>query len=351
MARYPLELPKTSVVWLMRSTGPSLRASTWAGYVLIKVDGKWHYIHVYIMKTLLGKEVPKGHVVHHRDSQRYNNTEANLVVVSCQVNAQARVKASGCSSQYKGVRLTESGKWQVYIRMKKVKVSLGTYSDPTKAGMAYDIAALAIHGEVAGTNGLLTEEERQKVLSNRDKYMPKVPAETARSLAHKSQIRHALQNPGPITCTLEGHPCVPVGVDTMQVDEESWAKVAPYKWNKDSNGYAHAYILVGDEWVLVAAHRYLMGCEPNDGRIIDHKDNDKLNNRLDNLRVVTTSQNARNKTKKADCSSQFRGVSWHKQTGKWQAQIGGEYLGHFDTEEDASKAYEARYAELEAAQS
>ena len=92
-----------------------------------------------------------------------------------------------------------------------------------------------------------------------------------------------------------------------------------------------------------------MGCQPFDGRIIDHKDHDKLNNRLDNLRVVTASQNSRNRTKKANCSSQFRGVSWHKQAGKWQARINGEYLGLFEIEEDASKAYEARYMELELA--
>ena len=223
-------------------------------------------------------------------------------------------------------------------------------SDPKEAGRVYDIAALAIHAEQAGTNGLLTEEESQEVLSNPDKYRPKRPAETARSLAHKAEVRHALENPGPITRTPEGYPFVPVGNDRMIVDEDSWPKVAPYKWHKDSCGYAQAYILIGDEWVLVKAHRYLMGCQSFDGRIIDHKDNDKLNNRLDNLRDVTASQNASNRTKKANCSSQFRGVCWNKKSGKWQADINGEYLGMFDIEKEASKAYEARYSELAAAQ-
>ena len=90
------------------------------GYVLIKVDGKLQLLHGYIMKTLLGEEVPKGHVVHHRDGRRYNNTDANLAVVSRQVNAQARVKASGCSSPYTGVYLIKSGKWGAQIRMEKV---------------------------------------------------------------------------------------------------------------------------------------------------------------------------------------------------------------------------------------
>ena len=75
-----------------------------AGYVQITVGGKLQMLHVYITKVLLGQEVPEGHVVHHIDGMRYNNTDANLAVVSRQVNAQAKIKASGCSSKYKGVR-------------------------------------------------------------------------------------------------------------------------------------------------------------------------------------------------------------------------------------------------------
>ena len=243
-----------------------------------------------------------------------------------------------------------SGKWQAEIQ-DEVNIYLGSYTDPKKAGRAYDIAALAIHAEHAGTNGLLTEEERQKVLSNRDKYRPKRPAESAKSLAFKAQIRYALENPGPITRTPEGDPFVRVGDGTMRVDEESWAKVAPYTWNKDPAGYALARILVGDKWVLQRAHRYLMGCQPHDGRIIDHLDHNKLNNRLDNLRVVTASQNLRNRTKKANCSSQFRGVTWDKQAGKWAARIRlgngkRKRLGLYDIEKDASDAYEAKFKEL-----
>jgi hypothetical protein len=81
-----------------------------------------------LIKTLLGKEVPEGHVVHHKNGQRYNNTEANLAVVSSRVNAQAKVKDSGCSSKYKGVISTKSGKWGARITVGE-GCQPGTYSD------------------------------------------------------------------------------------------------------------------------------------------------------------------------------------------------------------------------------
>ena len=68
---------------------------------------------------------------------------------------------------------------------------------------------------------------------------------------------------------------------------------------------------------------------------IDHKDRNKLNNNIENLRVVTQQQNQFNKNGK--------GYSWHKGTKKWQVQImtNGEYEygGLFINEEDAKNKY------------
>ncbi len=49
-------------------------------------------------------------------------------------------------------------------------------------------------------------------------------------------------------------------------------------------------------------------------------------------------------------TSKYRGVSWHKRDGKWQAQIKvageNENLGFFDDEEEAARAFDTRAAEL-----
>ena len=81
------------------------------------------------------------------------------------------------------------------------------------------------------------------------------------------------------------------------------------------------------------------------GRQIDHIDQDRLNNRSDNLRAATRSQNAQNRSKRQGCTSRFKGVSWKKSLGKWQAAVHSNgksiYLGVFETEIDAAKAYDA----------
>lgn len=76
---------------------------------------------------------------------------------------------------------------------------------------------------------------------------------------------------------------------------------------------------------------------------IDHRDLNKVNNLIDNLRLATSSQNACNRGKRRGCSSEYKGVSFHKATGKWasQIQVDGKRksLGFFVTELEAHLAW------------
>lgn len=78
-----------------------------------------------------------------------------------------------------------------------------------------------------------------------------------------------------------------------------------------------------------------------DGLVIDHIDQNRSNNLIENLRVCTFQQNHFNRGKQANNKSGFKGVSWHKQKQKWVAQIKIEgrnkFLGFFT---DPVKAYE-----------
>lgn len=75
---------------------------------------------------------------------------------------------------------------------------------------------------------------------------------------------------------------------------------------------------------------------------IDHINQDKSDNRLSNLRDVPKELNQRNGTRKSNNTSGVPGVTWHKQRGKWCAQVnvlGIHYhVGLFDDIENADKA-------------
>lgn len=84
--------------------------------------------------------------------------------------------------------------------------------------------------------------------------------------------------------------------------------------------------------------------------VVDHYDRNRSNNSLENLKWVTISDNSLNRTKSINCSSKFIGVSWHKNSKKWRTQIciNGKkhYIGTFDNELDAAKAYEKKKISL-----
>jgi hypothetical protein len=93
---------------------------------------------------------------------------------------------------------------------------------------------------------------------------------------------------------------------------------------------------------LVSFHRSAISASA--GLDVDHIDGDSLNNKRDNLRPATRSQNARNSRSSKGSSSQFKGVSWNKRQRKWVSRImvRGKTinLGTFDNERDAGRAYD-----------
>lgn len=85
-------------------------------------------------------------------------------------------------------------------------------------------------------------------------------------------------------------------------------------------------------------------------KVIDHIDNDKTNNREDNLRIISQRANTNFGFDKKKCRSRFRGVSPANNGTSWTAKIYIEgqlnYLGIYKSEEEASQAYQKALKEL-----
>ena len=83
---------------------------------------------------------------------------------------------------------------------------------------------------------------------------------------------------------------------------------------------------------------------------VDHVDRDKLNNRIENLRPATRGQNVVNSKVRSDNPYGYKGVTYHKASGKYAAQTMKDqvriHIGLFDTPEQAATAYNQKIEEL-----
>ena len=82
--------------------------------------------------------------------------------------------------------------------------------------------------------------------------------------------------------------------------------------------------------------------------VVDHIDNNPLNNNVDNLQLISQRENA-SKDRKGG-TSKYVGVCWDKNNNKWMSSIyinnKSKYLGRFENEYDAYLAYKAEIKNL-----
>lgn len=126
-----------------------------------------------------------------------------------------------------------------------------------------------------------------------------------------------------------------------RLDDEDYERYCSYFWQVTSG--KKRYCVRKEEGKILWLHREIMGSP--EGRIVDHRDGDGLNNQRSNLRVVTAAQNTFNTRKQSrQTSSCFKGTYYNTSKGKWLARLvfeGVSYnLGAFDEEKSAAEAYD-----------
>lgn len=135
------------------------------------------------------------------------------------------------------------------------------------------------------------------------------------------------------------------------VDDEDYGRLIKHRWHAHKNGnryYARTTIVTDAGSTKVLMHRMITNAKPTE--VCDHKDLNGLNNQKDNIRNCNRSENGRNVIPKIGHSSKFKGVHFHKDTGKWVARITVgkklNYLGLFASEVDAANTYNLKAKEL-----
>lgn len=137
------------------------------------------------------------------------------------------------------------------------------------------------------------------------------------------------------------------GCEAIVGDEDT--DLCALTWFVDRTGYARRNVRVSGQHTTLLLHRIVLertlGRALIAGELCDHINGQRLDNRRENLRVVSPLENARNKGRSRTNSSGVKGVSWNTAKGKWVAQICVDYhkitLCITDDRAEAEAAYNA----------
>tara|TARA_R100000152_G_C6636325_1_gene82350 strand:- start:6 stop:569 length:564 start_codon:yes stop_codon:yes gene_type:complete len=136
-------------------------------------------------------------------------------------------------------------------------------------------------------------------------------------------------------------------------DKEKWygeAKLTKGQMLKYKELFPDHYIAPSG---CIMMHKFIMNAPK--GMCVDHINHDGLDNRRENLRICTYSQNSQNKRRRVDSKSGYKGVHQisekYKLKKRFMAYLRPKgqkriRLGHYLTAEEAAKAYDKKAKEL-----
>jgi hypothetical protein len=297
-------------------------------YPRINIEGFQHTLHRFIMSRYSGT-IPDNMVVDHINGNKLDARRENLRIVTPSQNAHNK-KCEPPKSGFRGVTKTTSGdKWQVMFG----KICIGRYDTPEQGARAYDKYVTKFVDKDGHTNFEYSEDEKSDIInSDFELYKPIVKnpdmfgitetksntfivrigktcvgtfktleeAKVVRNEAHEKHVteKEKKRLNEPVTMNENGDAIISLsgtrgkGKFTI-VDVDKWHDLMRYSWSLDSSGYTrssqgqlHTYIT--KNWD-----------RPKRVLVIDHIDQNKLNNKLSNLRIATRSENAKNVTNRA----------------------------------------------------
>jgi hypothetical protein len=127
------------------------------------------------------------------------------------------------------------------------------------------------------------------------------------------------------------------------VDDEDFHELNKHKWHpaKEASGMIYVKRNIGFG-IKQRMHIAILG--QIEGKMIDHRNRNGLDNQRHNLRYCSNAENQRNRGAQRNNKSGYKGVSWYKGSDRWVAQIKCDgvklHLGYFTCLVKAAKAYD-----------
>lgn len=124
------------------------------------------------------------------------------------------------------------------------------------------------------------------------------------------------------------------------VDDEDYELITQWKWSY-FKGYARRTgTLLNGKRKSILLHRLIINAKS--GEQVDHKNRNKLDNRKENLRIATASQNAINRLNIINKSRKYRGIYFRNNSYKAAVSVNKKTynIGSFNLEMEAAKAYD-----------